>query len=137
MDLRVLVIDGNQSLCERIQSSLEPGGWSVSWCTGHEDGLGLALDQPYDAILVEFNLEEAGGGLAACRRLTQNLLNTPVILLGSNGDMQEVVAALRAGAHDFVSKPIEIGELRDCIERSVRERFRGEAVKRLAQAESS
>jgi two-component system response regulator HydG len=137
MDLRVLVIDGNQSLCERIQSSLETGGWSVSWCTGYEDGLGLAIDQPYDAILVEFNLGEAGGGIAACRRLTQNLLNTPVILLGSNGDMQEVVAALRAGAHDFVSKPIEMVELRDCIERSVRERFRGEAIKRLAQAESS
>jgi DNA-binding NtrC family response regulator len=137
MDIRILVIDGSQGLCERIQAGLEPGGWSVSWCTGYEDGLSLALEQPYDAILVEFNLGEAGGGIAACRRLTQNLLNTPVILLGSNGDMQEVVAALRAGAHDFVSKPIEMAQLRDCIERSVRERFRGEAVKRLAQVESS
>ena len=136
MDLRILVIDGNQNLCERIQSSLETEGWSVSWCTGSEDGLGLALDQPYDAILVEFDLGEAGGGIAACRRLTQNL-DTPVILLSSSGNMQEVVSALRAGAHDFVSKPIEMAQLRDCIERSVRERFRGEAVKRLAQAESS
>ena len=137
MDFRVLVIDGDQSLCERIQSSLEPEGWAVSWCTRAEDGLGLALDQPYDAILVELNLRDAGGGIAVCRRLTQSLLGTPVILLASNADMRAAVSALRAGAHDFVSKPIELTEVRDCIERSVRERYRGEAIQRLAQMESS
>jgi DNA-binding NtrC family response regulator len=137
MDFRILVIDGDESLCARIQASLEPEGWAISWCTRLEDALSLALEQPYDAILVELDLAETSGGLTVCRRLTQSLLDTPVILLASNGDMQAAISALHAGAHDFVTKPVEMKELRECIERSVREHYRREAIRRLAQVEAS
>jgi two-component system response regulator HydG len=135
MDFRVLVIDADHELCEQLQSQLEQGGWSVSWCTNAEDGLALALDQPHDAVLVELSL--AGGGLSICRRLTQSLSDTPVILLASDGDMDSAVSALRAGACDFINKPIEMAALRACIERSVRDRYRREAIKRLSQREAS
>ena len=135
MDFRILIIDADQELCEQVQAQLELAGWSVSWCTKGEDGLGHALEQPYDAILLELSLP--GGGLSICRRLTQSLSDTPVILLASDADMDAVVSALRAGAYDFLSKPVEISQLRDCVERSVRERYRREALKRLAQAELS
>ncbi|HEU4578952.1 MAG TPA: sigma-54 dependent transcriptional regulator [Polyangiaceae bacterium] len=133
MDFRVLVVDADQELCEEIQSRLERGGWSVSWCTSAEDGVGLALEQPYDAILVELT----GGGLSACRRLTQSLSATPVILMAADGDLNAVVSALRAGAYDFVSKPLDLAELRACVERSVRDRYRREAIHRLAQVEAA
>jgi DNA-binding NtrC family response regulator len=135
MNFRILVIDADQSLCELIQSGLEGDGWTVSWCTRAEDGVGLALDQPHDAILLDLNLPV--GGLSVCRRITQSLADTPVILLASNADMNAAVAALRAGAYDFIDKPFEMSHLRACIERSVRERYRREVINRLAQTEAS
>jgi two-component system response regulator HydG len=135
MDFRILVIDADQELCEQVQAQLEPEGWSVSWCTTGEDGLSLALEQPHDAVLVELSLP--GGGLSVCRRLTQTISDTPVILLAADSDMDAVVSALRAGANDFVNKPVEIGQLRACIERSVRDRYRREAIKRLAEVEAT
>jgi two-component system response regulator HydG len=131
-----LVIDDDRSLCELIQQSLEREGWSVSWCTRGEDGLELASDQPYDAVLLEMNTRDIGG-VTVCRRLRENLSDTPVLMLTADGDMPAVISALRAGACDFITKPIDVAQLRGRIERTVRERYRPEAVKRLARAESS
>lgn len=136
MDLRILVIDDDQRLCELIQGSLGREGWTVSCCSHGDDGITLALDQPYDAALVRLNLPD-GSGLAVCQRLTSSLANMAVIVLASRGDMQTAVSALRAGAHDFLEAPIEMSELRACIERSVRDRYRKEATKRLTQSEPS
>jgi len=135
MDFRIMVIDADQELCEQIEAKLELAGWAVSWCTNGEEGFGLALEQPHDAILIGLNLP--GGGLSLCRRLTQSLSATPVILLAFDGDMDAALSALRVGATDFINKPIDMAELRACIERSVRDCYRREAVQRLAQVEAT
>ncbi|MEO8182051.1 MAG: sigma-54 dependent transcriptional regulator [Deltaproteobacteria bacterium] len=134
MELRILVMDADQRFCERVEENLDTEGWSVSWCTCAEDGLTLAVEQPYDAILIALELADLDG-LSVCRRLTASLA-TPVVVLAADGDMSTAVSALRAGAFDFISKPVQLAELRACIERSVREHYRGEAVHRLERSES-
>jgi len=133
MDLRILVIDDDEAYCRLVQEALEPQGWSVSWCTRGEDGLELAREDPFDAVLTDMVLHDVNG-LQVCRRLVENLPERPVLVLTAFGDMSAAVSAMRAGASDFVTKPVEMAHLRTLIERAVRDRYRVEAVKRLAQA---
>jgi DNA-binding NtrC family response regulator len=134
MEFRILVIDTDQRVCEFVQDALESQGWSVSWCTHGEHGLELAREQPFDAVLIDVALHDING-LQVCRRLTENYPGVPVIVSTEGGDMPSVVAALRAGAYDFVSKPLLLTEFRAVVERGVCDRYRLEAVQRLAQQE--
>jgi DNA-binding NtrC family response regulator len=133
MDLRILVIDDDEAYCQRIQASFEAEGWSIACCTNAEDGLELAREEPFDAIVMDMVLQDRNG-LAVCRRLVENLAERPVLVVTAFGDMAAAVSAMRAGASDFVTKPVEMAHLRTLIERVVRERCRPEAIKRLAQA---
>ncbi|MEY4544099.1 MAG: hypothetical protein RL685_294 [Pseudomonadota bacterium] len=133
MDLRILVIDDDQATCELIADSFEREGWSVAWCTDGESGLALAREQPFDVVLADVNLKDVNG-LQLCRRLTENLPGTPVVMMTAFGNMPAVISALRAGAWDFINKPIQLPELRTAAERLVRERYRPEAIRRLVQA---
>jgi DNA-binding NtrC family response regulator len=132
MDLRILVIDDDEAYCKLVQESLEPEGWSVSWCTRGEDGLELAREAPFDAIVTDMMLQDMNG-LQVCRRLVENLSERPVLVVTAFGDMEAAVSAMRAGASDFVTKPVEMAHLRTLIQGVVRDRYRVEAVKRLAQ----
>ncbi len=133
MDLRILVIDDDQSTCELIQDAFEREGWSVAWCLDGEEGLELAREQPFDAVLADVNLKDVNG-LQVCRRLTENLPGMPVLMMTAFGNMPAVITAMRAGACDFINKPVQLTELRGAVERVVRERVRREAIRRLAQA---
>ena len=133
MDLRILVIDDDQATCELIADSFEREGWSVAWCTDGESGLALAREQPFDVGLADVNLKDVNG-LQLCRRLTENVPGTPVVMMTALGNMPAVISALRAGAWDFINKPIQLPELRTAAERLVRERYRPEAIRRLVQA---
>src|SRR5262245_48150572 len=134
MDLRVLVIDGDPGFCELVHASLELEDWSVSWCTRGEDGLERACEQCYDAIILDVSLPDTNG-LHVCRRILENVCDIPVIVTTALGDMASVISAMRAGACDFLNKPIEMAQLRSAVERAVRQRYRREAVQRLARAE--
>jgi two-component system response regulator HydG len=131
VDLRILVIDDDQDICELIEESFRHEGWAVAWCTQGEDGSEMAREQAFDAVLVDVHLSDVDG-LQLCRRLTENLPGTPVLMMTAFGDMTAAVSALRAGACDFINKPIELGQLRGAVERAVRERYRSEAIRRLA-----
>ena len=133
MDLRILVIDDDQETCELIAEAFQGEGWSVAWCVDGEGGLELAREQPFDAVLADVNLKDVNG-IQLCRRLTENLPGMPVLMMTAFGNMPAVISAMRAGACDFINKPVQLPELRAAVERVVRERFRGEAIRRLTQA---
>jgi two-component system response regulator HydG len=74
-------------------------------------------------------------GIEICRRFKENRPNTPVILITGFGSMSSAVDAMRAGAQDFITKPVEVPVLLHAIERSLGDRHLREQIRRLKDAQ--
>ena len=130
MSVRVLLIDDDQSMCEMMASALQGRGYDVTWRTRGSDALGLVSEQDFDAVVTDLNLEKMSG-LDICSHITENRPDVPVIVITAFGDMKSAIAAMRAGAYDFLNKPIEMEALGHTIERAIRHRKLQEEVKLL------
>jgi two-component system response regulator HydG len=103
------------------------------WRTRGEEGLDLLRDQDFDVIITDLNLDGASG-IDLCKRFTENRPDTPVIVITAFGDMSAAIGAIRAGAHDFINKPLDMTVLERAIERATQHRHLREEVKRLSRA---
>jgi len=133
MKLRILVIDDDPGMCELIQESLGGEDWQVVIAFSAEEGLQLASDHSFDVVLTDVNLRSVSG-LDVCRTLTENRPDLPVIVISAFGNMELAIAAMRARAHDFINKPVDMAELRTVIELAVRDGHRREQIRPLAEA---
>ena len=133
MKLRILVIDDDPSMCELIRASLGGGEWQVVTSSGGDEGLELASQHSFDVVIMDMNLRSFNG-LDVCRALTENRPDLPVILITAFGTMELAIASMRARAHDFINKPVDMSELRAVIELALRGRHRREQIRPLAEA---
>jgi two-component system response regulator HydG len=133
MQTRILVIDDDRDMCELLEESLGRAGYQVMWRTRGEDGLDLLRDQDFDVIITDLNLDGASG-IDLCKRFTENRPDTPVIVITAFGDMTAAINAIRAGAHDFINKPLDMTVLERAIERATQHRHLREEIRRLNRA---
>src|SRR5688572_20154080 len=130
MSVRILMIDDDQSLCELIKESLERSHCQVEWRVRGDEALELVRERDFDVVITDVNLETMNG-LDLCRILSENRPDTPVIVITAFGNMSSAIAAIRAGAYDFLSKPIDMAVLAHAIGRAMQHRHLREEVKRL------
>jgi DNA-binding NtrC family response regulator len=133
MQTRILVIDDDRDMCEMLEESLGRAGYQVAWRTRGEEGLDLLREQDFDVIITDLNLDGASG-IDLCKRFTENRPDTPVIVITAFGDMSAAINSIRAGAHDFINKPLDMTVLERAIERALQHRHLREEVKRLSRA---
>jgi two-component system, NtrC family, response regulator AtoC len=133
MQTRILVIDDDRDMCELLEESLGRAGYQVTWRTRGEDGLDLLRDRDFDVIITDLNLDGASG-IDLCKRFTENRPDTPVIVITAFGDMTAAINAIRAGAHDFINKPLDMTVLERAIERATQHRHLREEIRRLNRA---
>jgi two-component system KDP operon response regulator KdpE len=107
--LAILVVDDEPQLLRALQTTLRGAGYEVRTAATAADALASAAMQPPDAIILDLILPD-GRGTDVCREL-RTWSAVPVIVLSAIGDEAEKVAALDAGADDYVTKPFAIGEL--------------------------
>jgi DNA-binding NtrC family response regulator len=136
MQTRILVIDDDRDMCELLEESLGRAGYQVTWRTRGDEGLDVLRDQDFDVIITDINLD-GQSGLDLCQRFTENRPDTPVIVITGFGDMSTAISAIRAGAHDFINKPIDMTVLEKAIERATQHRHLREEVKRLSRSSSA
>jgi two-component system KDP operon response regulator KdpE len=106
---RVLVVDDEPQFLRALQTNLRGAGYDVSTATTAEEALSAAALQPPEAIILDLLLPD-GRGTDVCREL-RRWTEAPIILVSAVGDEAEKIAALDAGADDYVTKPFAIGEL--------------------------
>jgi two-component system, OmpR family, KDP operon response regulator KdpE len=106
---RVLVVDDEQQILRALRTSLRGAGYEVETAESAEGALASAALRPPDAIILDLVLPD-GSGIEVCREL-RRWSSTPVIVLSAVGEEREKVAALDAGADDYVTKPVGIDEL--------------------------
>jgi len=106
---RVLVVDDEQQILRALQTSLRGAGYEVETADTAERALAAAAMRPPEAVILDLVLPD-GTGIEVCREL-RKWSTAPVILLSAVGEEREKVAALDAGADDYVTKPVGIDEL--------------------------
>jgi two-component system KDP operon response regulator KdpE len=106
---RILVVDDEQQILRALRTSLRAAGYEVETAETAEGAQAEAAMRPPDAVILDLVLPD-GTGTDVCREL-RTWSSAPVIVLSAVGDEAEKVAALDAGADDYVTKPVGIDEL--------------------------
>jgi len=114
----ILVIEDEEVLAKNICSFLERHGYDVRLAASAEDGLLQLEDFHPDAVVLDFNLPGLNG-LEAMRRMQASKLDVPVIMVTGHGSIEMAVDAMKAGAFDFLTKPVSLSQLRARIERAL------------------
>ncbi len=133
MSGRILVADDDRSMCELLQAGLARRGFEVSWRTDATTALAAISEGDFDVIVTDLNMPEVNG-LELCERVTANRPDVPVVVITAFGSLDTAVAAIRAGAYDFITKPFEMDGLRLTLNRAVQHHRLRDEVKRLRQA---
>jgi two-component system KDP operon response regulator KdpE len=106
---RILVVDDEPQILRALSTSLRAAGYDVETAATAETALAQAAMRPPDGYIVDLVLPD-GSGTDVCREL-RTWTTAPVIVLSAVGDEREKVAALDAGADDYVTKPVGLDEL--------------------------
>jgi two-component system KDP operon response regulator KdpE len=106
---RILVVDDEPQILRALQTNLRGAGYEVDTAATAEAALASAARRPPDAVILDLVLPD-GRGTDVCREL-RRWSAAPVLLLSVVGEEQEKVAALDAGADDYVEKPFGVDEL--------------------------
>lgn len=131
MSGRVLIVDDDRSMCEMIEADLTSRGIQSEWRTSGEEAIRLVNEKPFDVVLTDLQMPGMTG-LALCERIVANRPDIPVVVMTAFGSLQTAVAAIRVGAYDFVSKPVELDMLALTLERAIEHRSLSEQVRMLS-----
>lgn len=102
--MRILVVEDETAMADSLRRGLEAEGFAVDVAADGEEGLWLARENPYDAIVLDVMLPKING-YVVCRTLRDEKNWTPVVMLtAKDGDLDEA-EGLDTGADDFVTKP--------------------------------
>jgi DNA-binding NtrC family response regulator len=132
MQGHVLIIDDDASTCTVLEAALQDRSFGVRAATTPAEGLSYLEEHSVDVVLVDMNMPNMSGA-DLCTQLLVKGPDMPVVVMTAYGSVETAVAAIRAGAYDFVTKPFDIDDLCLRLERAIRDRALREEVKRLRQ----
>jgi two-component system OmpR family response regulator len=108
--VRVLVVEDEVKMAALIRRGLQEEGMAVDVATRGEDALWRAGSAPYDAIVLDVMLPGIDG-FETCRRLRDDGVWSPVLILTARDAVEDRVAGLDGGADDYLTKPFSFAEL--------------------------
>jgi len=121
----ILVVDDEPQIRKLLRTGLSSYGYDLELAASADEALATVARQPTDIIILDINLAAGADGLEVCRQLREWSM-TPVIMLTINDDKRTRLAALNAGADDYITKPFDMEELeariRAVLRRSALER---------------
>lgn len=108
--MNILLIEDETRVADFIRRGLTAEGWAVDYAANGEDGLELATQNSYDAVLLDLMLPGIQGQ-DVCRRLRARKSKTPIMMLTALDGPDEKVEGLKIGADDYLAKPFDFDEL--------------------------
>jgi two-component system, OmpR family, response regulator len=124
--MRLLVVEDDNDLRERLKQALGQAGFAVDTTDNGVDAEALGQVEPYDAVVLDLGLPKRPG-LDVLRHWRQNGNTVPVIALTARGAWHEKVEGFKAGADDYLAKPFHMEELLARLSAIIRRRH-GEAA---------
>ena len=126
----LLLVEDHSDIAEMLCSYFEGRGFSVDFAADGLTGLHLAVENQYDALVLDINLPGIDG-LSICEKLRCDIKdNTPIIMLTARDTLDDKITGLQTGADDYLVKPFAIAELEARLLSLIR-RNRGEVTRSL------
>ncbi len=128
----VLVVDDDREICELAQTGLSQRNYSVTWKMSAHEALELLDHEDFAVLLADINMQGMGG-LELCRTALAKRPDLVAVMMTGFGTVEHAVGAMRAGAYDFVTKPVSMDALALTIDRAARYRAMSDELRRLRQ----
>ncbi len=130
---RVLIVDDDESMCELLSRTLRRDGHEAEWRLSGVEALEVVCERDFDVILTDLEMPVLSG-TELCKRLLDARPDVPVIVVTGDARFDAAVAAIRAGAYDFLTKPIDAKLISLSVARALTHSQLRSEVKRLRQA---
>ena len=132
MSGRILIVDDDQNMCELLEADLSRRGFQISCFTSADEAFHALQEKEFDMVLTDLQMPGMDG-LDLCNRIVLNRPDVPVIVITAFGSMETAIKAMRVGAYDFVTKPVEMDILALALERALKQRSLQVQVKTLSK----
>ncbi|HWE37670.1 MAG TPA: sigma-54 dependent transcriptional regulator [Isosphaeraceae bacterium] len=109
--IRVLVVDDDEPHAEAVAESLERNGYECTVATSGREALRLIEEQNFDIVLTDLLMDDVGG-MEVLRQAKRELPDAEVVILTGHNTVKAAVTAMQAGAATYLTKPLDINELR-------------------------
>ena len=114
--IRVLVVDDQEMHAQAVAESLTRIGYDCTIATSGQEGLQQIENDDFDIVITDLRMEGVDG-LAILRKAKMELPDAEVVLVTGHGDIKTAVAAMQGGAATYLTKPVDINELRTVVEK--------------------
>jgi len=115
----VLIIDDEPDILELLDLTLQRMQVQTCSASTMAEAMALLAEKHFDLCLTDMRLPD-GDGLAVVRHIQQNLPQTPVAMITAYGSLDTAISALKAGAFDFLTKPVDLQRLRELVNSALR-----------------
>lgn len=117
--MRLLVVEDDPFIADFVRTGLQEAGYAVDHAADGEAAFALALNEPYDAAVVDLMLPRLDG-LGLIERLRGSGVAMPVLILSARRTVDDRVRGLQAGGDDYLTKPFAFAELLARVQALVR-----------------
>ena len=118
MSAQILIADDDEISCQLFAETLEQEGYRVDRAQSGADALARLHDTPYDLLIIDVRMPRITG-LEVTRRLRQENFTLPIIVMTAFGSIETAIEAIHEGAFDFISKPMNLEELKKTVSRAL------------------
>ncbi|HAM49384.1 MAG TPA: DNA-binding response regulator [Nitrospiraceae bacterium] len=108
--MRILLVEDDIKIASFVVKGLRAAGYAVDHAIDGEDGLHMALTEPYDVTIIDIMLPKLDG-LSVIEAMRKQQVNSPVIILSAKGSVDDRVKGLQKGSDDYMTKPFAFSEL--------------------------
>jgi DNA-binding NtrC family response regulator len=121
---RILVVDDDRETCRFMHELLREEERQIEMAESPQDALALLESGRFDLVVSDINLDAEQNGLDLLRAFKARDPDVEVVLISAFGTLQTALEAVKAGAFDYVSKPVDIGQVRSVVARALARRAR-------------
>lgn len=116
--VRVLILDKNPTSAKRIADLLEPAGYQLSICTHESEAIALSEEKLFNVVVNAFDPVRTDA-IALMDQIRSIAPDTQFIFVSEHGTVQTAVEAIRKGAYDYLSKPINPEQLMESVHKAL------------------
>lgn len=129
----VLIVDDEDSIRKALSILLKRNGFRAAEATNGLEALEMMANSPYDLVIADLNMPEMGG-IDLLKRVKEDYGDTEVIILTAYGAIQSAVEAIKLGAYDYLTKPIEPKDIMIKVRNAIERRRLAMEVRHLKRA---